>query len=135
MAAPKMGGLFETVFLDWLKSVALPALNLYGTALLGSLLMYFFAATKGLEGTIPRLKQLLPGKDETLYYRLDFFIVIVVGPIVGLICFQPEKPLQALAAGCGWVAALNVLIQQKPTPEQFGLGQQAPRENGEHAGV
>jgi hypothetical protein len=93
---------------------------MYGASLLGAFLMYFFAAKNGLEGTIPRLQQLLPGRTETFYFRMDFVLVILLGPIVGLICFSPTNAFQALAAGCGWVSALNVLVQQKPTPPGSG---------------
>jgi hypothetical protein len=90
---------------------------MYGAALVGAVLMYFFAAKNGLEGTIPRLKNLLPGKPEAFYFRVDFVLVILLGPIVGLICFTPTNAFQALAAGCGWVSALNVLAQQKGPPK------------------
>jgi hypothetical protein len=89
---------------------------MYGAALLGAVLMYFFAAKNGLEGTIPRLQRLLPDRHEAFYFRVDFVLVILLGPIVGLICFTPTNAFQALAAGCGWVSALNVLAQQKDKP-------------------
>jgi hypothetical protein len=89
-------------------------LLMYGASLLGAVLMYFFADRNGLEGTVPKLRLLLPGRSDTYYFRLDFVLLILVGPVVGLICFAPTNPFQALASGCGWVGALNVLLQQKP---------------------
>jgi hypothetical protein len=94
---------------------------IYCNSVLGSFLMYFYAGTKGLDGTIPRLRQLFPQKSDTFYSRVDFGMVVGLGPIVGIICFKPTESLQALAAGCGWVAALSVLLQQKPSLSTLGL--------------
>jgi hypothetical protein len=88
---------------------------LYFTAVLGSLLTYLFAAAKGLDSTVPRLKQLLPGKSDLFYARLDFCLIVFLGSAVGLIFFNPQGHINALAAGCGWVGALSVLTQQKPS--------------------
>ena len=64
-----MEKLLELLSSTWLTKVALPSLALYGTALLGALLMYLFAAEKGIEGTIPKLRQLIPGRSDVFYYR------------------------------------------------------------------
>jgi hypothetical protein len=95
-------------------AAALRGLLFYLTAMLGAIITYLFASTKGLESTVPKLKQLFPGKTETFYYRLDFFLVVIIGSIVGYIFFAPTQTIQALASGCGWVGALNLLLQQKP---------------------
>jgi hypothetical protein len=88
--------------------------------------MYLFASAKGLESTVPRLKLLIPGKSDTFYYRLDFFLVIILGSLVGYIFFEPKQSIQALAAGCGWVGALNVLIQEKlPRPQSLTANPEA----------
>jgi hypothetical protein len=92
----------------------LPHILLYFTAVLGSLFTYLFAAAKGLESTVPRLKQLLPGKSDAFYVRFDFCLVVFLGSGLGLLFFSPHEHINALAAGCGWVGALNVLTQQKP---------------------
>ena len=96
------------------------AVVIYFIAMLGAMLMYLFASSRGLESTVPRLRQLLPGKSDTFYYRMDFCLVILIGSAVGYIFFEPKQSIQALAAGCGWVGALNVLLQQKPR-EQTSL--------------
>jgi hypothetical protein len=75
--------------------------------------MYLFTSAKGLESTVPKIKQLIPGKTDTFYARLDFLLVVILGPVIGIICFKPDNSLQALAAGWSWASALNVLVQQK----------------------
>jgi hypothetical protein len=86
----------------------------YLTTLFGAIAMYVFALSKGFDGAIPFLKKFFPQKSEAFYNRADFVIVIFAGSIIGTICFSPQNSLQALAAGFGWVGAVNVLMTQKP---------------------
>jgi lipid-A-disaccharide synthase-like uncharacterized protein len=106
-----------TEILGWLQTTGgqkvVWAVIFYFIAMLGAIVTYLFASSNGRESTVPRLKQLLPGKSDTFYYRTDFVFVILVGSAIGYIFFIPQDPIQALAAGCGWVGALNVLVDQK----------------------
>jgi hypothetical protein len=103
--------------LDWLQTPdgkrAFWAVIFYFVAMLGAIAMYLFASSKGRQSTVPRLRRLLPGKSDTFYYRTDFILVIIIGSAFGDIFFNPQAPIQALAAGCGWVGALNVLLERK----------------------
>jgi hypothetical protein len=85
----------------------------YLTTLFGATAMYVFALNKGFQGSVPFLKGFFPGRSETFYNRVDFFIVILAGSIIGTISFSPSSSLQALAAGFGWVGAMNVLMTPK----------------------
>lgn len=91
----------------------------YLTTLFGAVAMYVFALNKGFEGAVPFLRRMLPGKRKVYYDRLDFFVTTIAGSVVGTICFAPQSSLQALAAGFGWVGAMNVLM----TPKSEATGQ------------
>jgi uncharacterized membrane protein YbjE (DUF340 family) len=75
----------------------------------GATCLYLFSLSKGFEGSVPVLRRLLPNRPSVFYDRVDFLIVIVLGSIVGTVFFVPVTPAQALAAGFGWVSAVNVL--------------------------
>ena len=77
--------------------------------LCGATALYLFSLAKGFKGSTPVLRRLLPSRSDVFYDRLDFFVVIVFGSIIGSVFFVPSNPPQALAAGFGWIAAVNVL--------------------------
>jgi len=85
----------------------------YLTTLFGATSMYIFALNKGFDGAVPFLRRILPERSEALYHRLDFVIVIFAGSVIGSISFSPHNSLQALAAGFGWVGAMNVMMASK----------------------
>lgn len=85
-----------------------PIRNFFFT-LCGSTSLYMFSLSKGFQGSTPVLKRLFPGNRVVFYDRLDFIIVIVLGSIIGTVFFVPTTPAQALAAGFGWITAVNVL--------------------------
>ena len=78
--------------------------------LFGSVAMYVFQLNKGFEGALSFLRSILPNKSETFYRRVDFLVVTVAGSLIGVIIFEPRTPFQALAAGVGWVGAMNTLL-------------------------
>lgn len=78
--------------------------------------MYMFSVVKGFQGTLSTLRNLLPNRSNSYYYKLDFLIVAIAGSIIGTIFFRPQDPLQALAAGLSWFGALSVLAKQNQPP-------------------
>jgi hypothetical protein len=82
------------------------------TTLLGAGAMYVFSLHKGFQGSVPFLKKVFPGHGAVFYNRLDCILVICFGSIIGTIFFAPSSAIQALAAGFGWVGAINILISQ-----------------------
>lgn len=81
--------------------------------LFGSMVMYIFALIKEFKGAEVFLKRFFPGHSQVFYDRLDFFVVVISGAIIGNIFFRPTDYLQALSAGFGWVAAVNILLESK----------------------
>lgn len=84
----------------------------YFTTLFGAISMYVFSLNKGFSGSIDFLKAFFPNRQEVFYIRCDFIVVNIVGSIVGTIFFNPSSALEALAAGFGWVGAINILLKR-----------------------
>jgi hypothetical protein len=90
------------------------AFGLYVVTLFGTVATYVFGLQKGFEGSVAFLRRIAPDRSDVFYSRVDFLIVTFVGSLIGLIIFAPRNAFQALAAGCGWVGALNVLLSARP---------------------
>ena len=110
--------------LEWIASIAespgFDALIKYLITLLGSFTMYLYSFSKGFEGSITVLKRLFPSKKKVFYDRMDFLLVIFLGSAIGSIFFQPQDSLQALAAGFGWVGAINIMLNNKEGGDDNG---------------
>lgn len=81
------------------------------TTALGAAGMYVFSDFKGFENSKSFLKRQFPGKKNVFYNRSDFLLMVIVGTVIGSICFSPASYLEALAAGFGWTGAMNVLMK------------------------
>lgn len=91
----------------------------YLTTLFGAAAMYVFSLNKGFEGALAWLKRVFPGHGQVFYDRLDFIIVVIAGSVIGTISFSPTGTFEALAAGFGWVGAMQILIN-RPEPREGG---------------
>lgn len=88
-----------------------PALWTYLVTLFGSTAMYVFTQSKkGFVGAKHFLKKMFPDRSEAFYFRTDFLLVVIFGSAIGFIVFSPHESLEALAAGFGWVGAMNTLL-------------------------
>ncbi|MDD2468796.1 MAG: hypothetical protein PHI97_32885 [Desulfobulbus sp.] len=105
------------MFFDWIIKISetdgFEVFLRYLITLLGSFSMYLFSFSKGFEGAVPVLKRLFPQRKKVFYDRIDFLLVVFIGSAVGSIFFHPQDSLQALAAGFGWVGAINVLLKNQ----------------------
>src|SRR5262245_51555389 len=86
----------------------------FSITLLGAVTMYLFSLQKGFHGSSEVLEKLFPARQQSFYYRVDFLLSTVLGAILGTIIYQPSTSIQALAAGLGWVGAVNILAKKKP---------------------
>ncbi|HEU4560554.1 MAG TPA: hypothetical protein VFS20_22070 [Longimicrobium sp.] len=96
--------------IDW------PRVLYFFITMFGASSMYVFSLMKGWP--VSFLKRVLPGREQVFYDRLDFAVVVTAGSIIGYIFFSPASELEALAAGFGWVGAINVLMN--PNQESGG---------------
>jgi hypothetical protein len=98
---------------DWLAAYG-EQVRIALTTLFGSAAMYVFSSYKGFDNSRNFLKNILPDRAPSFYYRCDFVIMSVSGALIGLITFTPQSIYQALAAGFGWTGAMNVLLKTDP---------------------
>ncbi len=85
----------------------------YLITLFGAFCMYVFSLNRGFQGAVDFLRRFFPNHTPVFYDRLDFFVVILAGSVIGTIFFSPTNTFQALAAGFGWVGAINVLLSPR----------------------
>jgi hypothetical protein len=96
-------------WLDILAGPEFEGVRNYFFTMCGATSLYLFSLSKGFNGSTPVLKRLFPDRKEVFYDRVDFIVVIVLGSIIGYVFFHPNTPPQSLAAGFGWIAAVNAL--------------------------
>jgi hypothetical protein len=89
-------------------------LGRYALTLAGAAMMYAFASDRRLRSVAPFLRRILPARDPAFYARADAIIVTISGSIIGFIVFAPDTPLHCLAAGFGWIGAMNTYLVQRP---------------------
>ncbi|HET7464937.1 MAG TPA: hypothetical protein VFJ82_27080 [Longimicrobium sp.] len=80
----------------------------YLITLLGAAIVHIYRQDH-IESAAPFLRQILPRRSAAFYHRADAVLATVSGSLVGFIVFAPQSPLQCLAAGFGWMGAMNVL--------------------------
>lgn len=85
----------------------------YLLTLFGAIVMYVFSLHKGFKGAEDFLKKCFPGHTDVFYIRADLFVVVLSGSIIGTVFFSPNNPIEALAAGFGWVGAMKVLLSHQ----------------------
>jgi hypothetical protein len=85
-------------------------LALYTAAILGALTLHLFSFDKNFAGANVVIRQLWPQKSDVFYHRLNFIIMMIVGPLVGFILLEPQKAHQAFVAGASWVGVVNTAI-------------------------
>jgi len=87
----------------------------YFGALCGHVLSLYSPKFKGLT---PFLEKFLPGKSATIYFRLDFFILPIIGTFLAFNLLEPANIKTALFAGMTWsgslLAILNTSGRQNP---------------------
>jgi hypothetical protein len=98
---------------DWL-AVYGEQMRIALTTLFGSAGMYVFSSYQGFDNSRNFLRNILPDRQPSFYYRLDFILMSFTGAFIGYITFKPQDIYQALAAGFGWAGAMNVLLKRDP---------------------
>lgn len=95
----------------------------YLTVLLGCVVAQVFALWKDYTGARGFIRQAMPSWSDHAVIRADFYLVSIIGSIVGTILFAPNDYRQALFAGIGWFAAVHGLSRAgNPTPTPPGNG-------------
>jgi hypothetical protein len=89
------------------------ALALPSVTALGCVTAYVYSEQKELESSLRFLRRFFPNREDTFYFRADFFVTAVVGTCIGLLLYDPRNHYQALAAGIGWTAAFSIVKAEK----------------------
>ncbi len=87
----------------------------YVLTLFGAVAMYIFCSQKGYRRSFSFLKKIFPSRSATFYHRSHFCIIVICGSVIGFVFYSPASGLEALAAGFGWVAAINIFLQERKT--------------------
>lgn len=77
------------------------------TAAFAAMLSY---SPKGFKGTIPFFKQCFPGKSKKYYYRINFFLIVIIGTFFGYLLSQPETPAACIFAGLTWTGSIQAIL-------------------------
>lgn len=77
------------------------------TAAFAAMLSY---TPKGFKGTIPFLKQFFPGKSKKCYFRVNFFLIIIIGTFFGYLLSKPETTTACIFAGLTWTGSIQAIL-------------------------
>lgn len=77
------------------------------TAAFAAMLSY---SPKGFKGTIPFLKQCFPGLSKECYFRINFFLIVVIGTFFGYLLSQPKTPTACIFAGLTWTGSIQAIL-------------------------
>lgn len=77
------------------------------TAAFAAMLSY---SPKGFKGTIPFLKQCFPGMSKECYFRINFFLIVIIGTFFGYLLSQPETPSACIFAGLTWTGSIQAIL-------------------------
>jgi len=89
------------------------ALSMPSLTLLGCVSSYIYTEQKGIKNSAKFLEKFFPNRPSVFYFRLNFFLSVVIGTCIGEVMFFPSRPHQAIAAGIGWMAAFTILTTEK----------------------
>ena len=86
----------------------------YLVTLFGAFTMQFLTGgTVGGHRGIRILKLIFPKKSDEFYELLNFWIVTLIGSLIGYLFYSPSTSLEALASGFGWTGAIKALTEGK----------------------
>ena len=85
----------------------------YAVTLASAMLMYVFALYKGFNGATDFLRRAFPSRSDRFYVWADLITVTLAGTFFGIVLYSPTNLQQSLAAGVGWVGALQVLMNRE----------------------
>lgn len=88
----------------------------YAVTLFGATIMYAFSLHARFSGAREFIVKVAPHRSSVYYERMNAVIVIGAGSAIGFIVFAPTGLPECLAAGFGWVGALNVLMKTAAEP-------------------
>ncbi|OFX84175.1 MAG: hypothetical protein A2W99_00155 [Bacteroidetes bacterium GWF2_33_16] len=61
--------------------------------------------------SLPFLRQILPGKSDAFYFRVDFIILPLIGAFLGYYLISPGKVENAIFTGLTWSGTLIAMFK------------------------
>lgn len=68
--------------------------------------------SEDFKGTIPFFKKMFPDANETSYFRMDFFVLPLIGALLAFILLDPISLKSAFFAGLSWSGSLIALLKR-----------------------
>lgn len=65
------------------------------------------------KGTKPFLEKLIPNKSSTLYFRVDFIMLPIIGGLIAYMLLDPTGIKNSFFAGISWSGSLSALLRKK----------------------
>ena len=78
-------------------------------ALCGHLLSLY---SDDFKGTVPFIKKLIPNKSDTLYFRIDFIILPLIGALMAFVLLDPATLKSSIFAGLSWSGTLMAMLKR-----------------------
>ena len=63
--------------------------------------------------TLPFVKQLIPNKNETFYFRIDFILLPLIGAFLGKFLIDPAEVENAIFTGLTWSGTLIAILKSE----------------------
>jgi hypothetical protein len=82
----------------WLGSICVHLLSLY---------------SDDFKGTKPFLQKMFPDKSSTFYFRVDFFILPLIGSFLAYIVLDPISLKTCVFAGLSWSGTIMALLKKE----------------------
>ncbi|MGV0757231.1 hypothetical protein [Empedobacter brevis] len=87
--------------------------NIFFQTWLGALCAHLLSLySEDFKGTIPFIKKLFPNKTETFYFRLDFFILPLIGALLAYVLLDPSSLKSSIFAGLSWSGTLIAMLKK-----------------------
>lgn len=97
--------------MDWLNHIIG---NIFFQTWLGAVCAHLLSLySDDFNGTIPFVKKLLPNKSETLYFRIDFIILPLIGALLAYVLLDPSSLKASIFAGLSWSGTLIAMLKSK----------------------
>ena len=87
----------NTFFFTWIGALCGHILSLYSL---------------DFKGTKPFLEKIIPKKSETLYIRIDFLILPIIGALLAYILLEPTNIKASIFSGLSWSGTLSALLRK-----------------------
>ena len=73
---------------------------------------------KGFSGTISFLQQFFPYRKSQWYFRVNFFLIIIIGTFFGYLLSKPQTPEACIFVGLTWTTSIQAILHTTSKDEK-----------------